>query len=210
MLRSKTSKAISILLIFHLVGLAGILSPYRSLFLLLTPVHLLVCLVTLFWSHRDKKKSLYVASGVIFSLGFILEWVGVKTGFPFGYYHYGRGLGPGLDGIPLMIGVNWLLLIYALSSVLNPLPLPVFLKALIGAMVMVLIDFFIEPLSSILDYWHWEGGSIPKENYWGWFGYSFLLLIIFDFFDFRKFNPVAKYYIGFQTLFFIILNVALR
>ena len=34
---------------------------------------------------------------------------------------------------------------------------------------MVLLDIMIEPVAIELDFWQWEGGNIPLQNYLMWF-----------------------------------------
>lgn len=206
---SKDRVAIFFIMIFHIVGIIGLLGPYKDLVQGLTALHLLVCFGFLMWRQKDRSGKFILASTAIFVLGFSLEWIGVYTGFPFGNYAYGSGFGWRLDAIPVMIGLNWLLLIYSVSVLMNKLPLPVFLSALLGAIIMVGLDFLIEPIAPKLDFWYWHRGKIPSENYWGWFGYSFLLLIFYNMIGFKKENKVAYYYFGFQALFFILLNIFL-
>ena len=34
---------------------------------------------------------------------------------------------------------------------------------------MVLLDVMIEPVAIRLDFWHWQAGDIPTQNYLMWF-----------------------------------------
>ena len=170
---TKSKIAVAVLVIFHLVGIVGLLSPYKELILSATALHLLVVLVYSFGPQLKSRETFSLLPVSSLLEGWTLEWVGVNTGFPFGAYHYGKGLGWGVDDIPFMIGVNWLLLVYSVTVMLRKLPLNRLFRALLGAVIMVSLDFLIEPLTAKLDYWYWETGEIPTANYWGWLGYSF-------------------------------------
>ena len=47
-----------------------------------------------------------------FITGMLAEILGVRYGFIFGEYSYGNALGTKVMGVPLMIGVNWCILIF--------------------------------------------------------------------------------------------------
>jgi putative membrane protein len=52
---------------------------------------------------------------------------------------------------------------------------------------MVLLDLMIEPVAIRLDFWHWQGGSIPIQNYIMWFLVAMFMNWILSFNRF-KFN----------------------
>ena len=93
--------------------------------------------------------------------------MGVHTGFPFGSYSYGPVLGFQLFEVPLMIGVNWLLLVYMTGNLFRESIANDWLAAALSASVMVLLDIAIEPVAVALDFWTWEGDIIPLSNFIG-------------------------------------------
>ena len=101
-----------ILVAVHVVGIAGMLSPYRELFLLLTPFNLLLSFGILLTFHRERSPKFYKSMLFIIISGFVIEVIGVNTGYPFGTYTYGEAFGPQLMGTPFMIGVNWFIMAY--------------------------------------------------------------------------------------------------
>jgi uncharacterized membrane protein len=135
--------------------------------------------------------------------------LGVHTGLIFGSYQYGPTLGLQLWQVPLLIGLNWLMLVYTTGHLLDLLRLPWLLKALLAAALMVGLDFFIEPVAVAFDFWSWQGGAIPVSNYAGWFGLSLLLQIYYQRAGFRKGNPVAPFVYLVQVLFFVGLYLSL-
>ncbi|MBK7882949.1 MAG: carotenoid biosynthesis protein [Chitinophagaceae bacterium] len=44
-------------------------------------------------------------------IGIAVEIIGVKTGFLFGNYSYGIVLGPKIQSVPILIGINWFIII---------------------------------------------------------------------------------------------------
>jgi putative membrane protein len=101
--------------------------------------------------------------------GYLLELVGVKTGFPFGNYEYHETLGLKLFDVPLVIGINWFILSYCFSNLVSNYFKNIIAAALIGSLLMTSFDFIIEPVAIKLDYWQWENNTIPIANYLSWF-----------------------------------------
>lgn len=145
-----------------------------------TPLNLLACflLLVIVWPLKKFKHAFVVY--IFFAVGILVEWLGVHHGFLFGNYHYGDNLGMKLDGIPLLMGINWAMLVLITGSIASRLINNSFLKVLLGAFLMVLLDIFIEPNSARLDFWYWEGGQIPLSNYVGWFVVAALLHGLFQ------------------------------
>lgn len=169
----KTKISIAILVIFHSVGLAGILLGYEHVFVSLTPLNLLLTLSVLIVNQHRNSTALWLTFPVV--LGFLVEVMGVNTGFPFGSYSYGTTLGPMLLNTPLIIGVNWLILIYGAMSIVSFLPVNEWLKVLTAAVLMVLADLIIEPVAIKLGFWTWNLGNPPLENYVAWFFVSVIM-----------------------------------
>ena len=102
------------LAIFYSVGVAGLIIPQtRDLFLFLVPLNLLMNLALLFIYHGKIDVRFAWKAALIFIAGILVEVAGVNTGLIFGSYSYGPTLGPKIFHTPVMIGVNWLMLVYA-------------------------------------------------------------------------------------------------
>lgn len=205
-----TNKVCSILIIlFYTVGLIGFLTPaLNPLFLKLVPFHLLLMLMLLLISHSDKNRLFWVFIATTFLLGFIVEVVGVNTGWVFGSYKYGATLGFKVFNTPLLIGINWVMLIYTTGILINQFKFKslIFSSAL-GAVALVILDLLIEPIAIKFDYWNWYGRNIPLQNYFGWFGLSFFLLFFFLNMPFEKKNSSAIVLFFTQLAFFVALNL---
>ncbi len=110
-----------LIILLHIVGVAGtLLHPHlASWSSALTPVNLIVSTGILLACHPGALRSVLPPLLFCVLVGFGVEVLGVHTGFPFGRYTYGPVLGWKLLEVPLVIGVNWLLLIYAFFSIGN-------------------------------------------------------------------------------------------
>jgi len=192
--------------IIYLVGVVGlVLKP--ELFISLTPYNLaLTCLLLLsFFPYKESDFIRYCI--FLFAAGFAVEMIGVQTGKIFGSYYYGYALGFKLKHVPLMIGINWVMLILATQSIANKFSTKLYVTATIGATLMVLLDLLIEPISSTYQFWHWQNNIIPIQNFVAWFIISFFFHGLGSVLKFNKENKLAFFIYGLQIVFFAILNL---
>jgi len=196
--------------IFFSLGAAGLSYQYtRDLFIWLMPFSLLLSMGLMFWMH-DKWKTKHIIIFLIIALmGFFVEVAGVLTGVVFGEYSYGSALGFKIMGTPPLIGLNWLMLIYAVYLIMNKLQLHVILKILLGSSLMVVYDIIMEPVAINLDMWSWGGIDIPIQNYIAWFVISAVMLSIFYITKLKYRNKVAPSLFFVQMAFFLILNLSI-
>ncbi|MDR7132622.1 putative membrane protein [Algoriphagus sp. 4150] len=191
----------------YAVGAIGLSLPeYREYFLMLTPAQLLVTMILLLGFHRGWSEAFPVFAAVAFWLGFGAELIGIHTGYIFGDYVYGAALGPKLWEVPIVIGVNWFILVYLTGSVFYKVTDNDFYAALLGATAMTALDYVMEPVASALDFWYWKFDIIPPGNYLTWFLVAFLIHYIYRKGNFEKSNPLAALVLIAMILFFGILN----
>ena len=225
---SKYQIATGIAIFFHAIGLGGMLFTDNNFFVHSTPFNLLLSFFLLVWTHPEKNNSFYLFIGIVFIAGFLSEVVGVNTGLLFGDYHYSKILGIQLFQVPILIAVNWFIIIYCsgigthvlLNKVINrvakdynepSLKLKAMSVIFDGASLAVLFDWLMEPVAIKLGFWTWGGdGSVPFYNYFCWLLISILLLTVFNFFNFRKENKFAVNLLLTQALFFLILRTFLK
>jgi len=202
--------AIAVLVIFHLVGFWGLqFSSHPQDYQSLTPLNLLLTVALLFSFHKDWDSTFITFIVVVVVAGFTAELIGIHTGLFFGDYSYGESLGVKLWQVPLLIGVNWLLLVYVTGQIANYVGTSVWLKSLVGALLMLLLDIFLEPVATKYDFWKWAGGEIPDSNYIGWLVLSFLLQFYYHRILIFKQNPLSIYVYVVQLFFFICLYMFL-
>ena len=207
-LRSSTLPFFRIgLVVFYGVGVAGMtISFTRPLFTALIPFALLLSMGILLWFQpRLKEWKPWGIFMLIYLAGFLVEMVGVNTGKIFGVYHYGAGLGPKINGTPLMIGINWLMLTLAFADLVRRTGLSGWVTVPVAAAGMVGYDLVLEQIAPWLDMWNWEGGSIPLQNYAAWFLLALLFQILLKGTGIPVKNRVALAVLFCQFFFFLLL-----
>jgi uncharacterized membrane protein len=197
-----------ILGVIHFFGVLVISWSNTDFWASFTPLNLLIATVFVFMV-ATKMRSLAIFFFISFLIGYFAELLGTQTGFPFGNYQYLQNLGPKIIEVPLLIGVNWFLMAYASRIWANRWLENHLAQALLASLLMVFVDFFIEPISAILGFWQWENDIIPTENYFGWLGVSFLVQLLFPPSLQGESNAIAKWYLPMIFLFFLILNFTL-
>jgi len=176
----KNKILIGIIILFHLVGSVGLAIPStKAYFLSLSSYNLLLSFLVVLIAPGLKRLRFYLFVLFVFLIGYGVEWIGVHTHYLFGIYSYGKNLGFKLSGIPLIIGINWVVLILVTHSIsLKFLNHRIFTPVL-AAILMVGLDFLIEPVAIKSDYWSWFENHIPVFNYVCWFFISLIIHFIY-------------------------------
>lgn len=184
--------------------------PIAEIFVQNTALYLVGLTSLVVWTHPNKKKKFYFSLFAIIVVGMAVEWLGINTGFPFGEYHYGDGLGPKLFGIPCVIGVNWFLCIYTSLAVLMIGAETKWWHMILASSVLVLfLDLNLEVVADIKDYWYWKNYDIPPENYIAWWVLAFAFQYFFYKINGRFLNKVAAWTYFILLFFFLILSANL-
>lgn len=198
--------------VFYFVGLVGMLIPATfSLFVLLIPTALILSFVVLSVFHSNKLdlRTLLVFF-IIFILSFTIETIGVKTGKIFGNYTYDYSLGFKIFETPLIIGLNWSILVYISSSIFEKLKIHVISKVLLASSIMLVYDIVLERVAPMLYMWHFEGYNIPIQNYLAWFVISIILHSFIKIVGISTQNKLAFTILVAQFLFFLVLAAYLK
>ncbi|MEM1323908.1 MAG: carotenoid biosynthesis protein [Bacteroidota bacterium] len=203
-------KAIGILAIVYTVGIAGTLIPIHEQFLLLTPLNLLFSITVVLAYHLRWNSQTWIFLLLCYAAGFGVEVLGVQSGVIFGEYSYGRTLGWKLWDTPLIIGLNWCMLVYCSGVVINHLmgEQPWWVKAPLAAALMTGLDVLIEPVAIRYDFWTWAGEGIPLQNYLAWYAIALVMLAVFYHIAPKTRNKVAVALFILQCLFFGILGLS--
>jgi putative membrane protein len=193
----RESFKIWILIILHTVGLIGLNSPYKELFFNLSAINLLIT-AWLLLDNLGKKEIWFYA--IVFLLSFAIEAIGVATRFPFGHYIYGHNLGPKIFDVPLVIGLNWVILLRAALSTCSN-------NYFFAAILMTTIDFFIEAKAPKLGYWFWHTKQIPMANYIAWFVIALIFGLAHHFFKIsnRKNKNIDIAFLTILIMFFLLV-----
>lgn len=184
MLKPVQTYSFYFLILVYVSGAIGfIVNP--SFFRPFTPYTLLLTSLV-FLVHQPLTKKNYFLSFIgLALLGFISEVAGVKTGYVFGPYHYGHSLGYKFLGVPLLISLNWALLITCGIIISQSLHTNLTLKAFFSALLISGLDLLMEQLAPQLDYWYFERGIAGIHNSVGWFVISFSASLLLQ-------KPLAK------------------
>ncbi len=175
--KSMNAKALAIFVVwlFQVSAIIGISLGFQDWFITKTPFNLLLTAGLLMWYYPIENVRKLIPVAIIYLVSLLIEWVGVHFGFLFGTYAYGNNLGFKIDGVPLLIGVTWATLILSTAAIADRLVQPIYLKIIMGALLMVFMDYFIETSAPPFDFWVWAEGAAPLRNYIAWFGVSLFL-----------------------------------
>ena len=224
---TKYQVATVIAILFHAIGLVGILFLDRGFFIKITWVNLLLMFALILFTQQKPYKHFIILLVICVGVGILVEITGTQTGLLFGDYRYGHVLGPSIQQVPVIIGINWFIIIYCcgisihmmLTNIIDKLTVELggtkpALKAISividGASLAVFFVWLMEPVAVKLGYWEWFGnGQIPFYNYLCWFVISALLLIVFHFVQFNKQNKFAVNMLLIQAMFYLLLRTFL-
>ncbi len=138
---------------------------------------------------------------IVITLSYLVEALGVGTGFPFGIYHYTNILFPKLPGgVPMAVMFAWVLIVFGAYGWIRAEKRPIgVIGALLGAALATLLDLEIEPVAAHLEhYWEWLAPGrinyygVPLANFVAWFIVAFVLLLLVDKVLFRAYAPVLS------------------
>ena len=198
--------SIAIIWLFHVSGILGIIYGNSEWFISATPLILSINFALLLINCNGHKWFFHMVI-LGFLTGMITEILGVQRGWIFGDYQYGDALGYKILGVPVLIGVNWALLTIITAAIAQQFYDNLFMRIVIGACLMIFLDLLIEPIAPVLDFWAFEGGNAPLQNYIGWTAVAIFLQSIFHYFriEVKGWFPNQLYIL--QIIFFTVLLI---
>ena len=204
---TNTLISVFIIWLFHICGLLGIIFGNREWFIAFTPINLFVSFALLFINQVELERKNLLAGLAIFLIGMISEILGVQYGLIFGDYIYLNNLGFKILGVPIMIGINWIILTYITGSFSNYIFNANKKAAIVfGAVLMVVLDLLIEPVAPELGFWAFDSIFAPLQNYIGWFIIGLLVQGIFHYSTDKKDTTFSFHLLIVQIFFFTVLN----
>jgi bisanhydrobacterioruberin hydratase len=208
-LRQNKKMVIIFFSVFYTVGFFGTIMPStHNLIGKLFPLALLLSFsgILLFNDQKFDMKTILVLVITTIS-GFFIEVAGVKSHIIFGSYSYGDALGIKILDTPLMIGINWAMLVFATGSAVEELNISPILKIVTASALMVLYDLVMESIAPVLDMWTWAEGIIPVKNFIAWFIIALLLHSLFRILKVKPGSSMGLPVLYCQSAFFILLIV---
>ncbi len=120
--------------------------------------------------------------------GWSIEFLGSRTGLPFGKYHYTDVLKPQLARVPLLIPLAWFMMLppsWATSLVLHQalgLEPSVLSFAVFSALCFTAWDLYLDTQMVKWNFWKWDKKGayfgIPLSNYAGWLVAGFVVSLL--------------------------------
>ena len=198
--------SIAIIWLFHVSGILGIIYGNSEWFISATPLNLSINFALLLINCKSHKWFFYMVI-LAFLTGMITEILGVQRGWIFGDYQYGDALGYKILGVPILIGVNWALLTIITAAIAQQFYENLIMRIVIGVCLMIFLDLLIEPIAPVLDFWAFDGGDAPLQNYIGWTAVALFLQSIFHYFrlEVKGWFPNQLYLL--QIIFFTVLLI---
>lgn len=205
----KEEVSIALIWLFHVSGILGIVYGDALWFIQATPLNLSLSFILVLvngWSSKNFIRAVVIIYGV----GMLAEILGVQWGWIFGDYQYGAMLGWKWLGVPWLIGANWVILVVCTSVIARDLVANRYGQILVGVALMLLLDLLIEPIAPVLDFWVFEGGEAPLQNFIGWAAVALPLQLLMQWVRLR---PKSSFYHNLyllQILFFTVLLIKLN
>jgi uncharacterized membrane protein len=168
-----------------------------------------VPMIVFAWIHGSQRyglKNMIIWFVIIWLVSNGFEALSVRTGFPFGHYHYVRMPGPRVLDVPVIIMAMYFALSYT-SWTVAQIVTGNFGKKIVGihkifiplttAFIMTMFDLVGDPqASTISSDWVWEKGGVyygvPISNYAGWVFVVYVSMQIFTLFISKKNIDVSK------------------
>ena len=205
---SNTTSKISVFIIwlFHLCGMVGISYGNKDFFLAFTPINLFISFVLLFVNQKQLESKELKSAFLIFFIGMVSEILGVNYGLIFGDYVYLDNLGVKILGVPVLIGVNWIILTFITGSLSSFIFKNKYVSILMGAILMIGLDLLIEPVATLLGFWIFDLQKVPLQNYIGWFVIGIITQALFQFKIAEKELTFSTHLLIINAIFFAFLN----
>lgn len=193
---------------FYAVGFLLFMLPVtRNLFFHITAISILLVIAAIFYHHeRWTKACLFVFSFIAVS-SFLIEMFGVNSGQIFGVYTYDIGLGLKINGTPLLIGINWVFLVYASQAIVSSKVHNPYARILGGSLLMVVYDSVMELAAPFMNMWHFNTCYPPIQNFVVWFLAALIFHSLFIAFKIPVNNKSAKALFWSQLLFFSLISL---
>ena len=123
---------------------------------------------------------------LVLVLTWAAEYLGVKTGIPFGRYQYTPLLQPQFGGVPLLVPLAWLMMLPPAWAIVSRIVSPrkrLFFAAASG-LAFTAWDLFLDPQMVANGLWAWDQPGqyfgIPLSNFLGWWLVSTLITLLIN------------------------------
>jgi bisanhydrobacterioruberin hydratase len=196
---------IVLIIVLFLLETIGINSDLSLWSISMIPFYFLLNALVLLLYEKYLFSSLSIYLTVMLVFLFLVEALNVYIKFPLGGFQFGDTLGGQLLGVPLILPLFWLTLIYSSIHFLKTIHFSNEMRALLGATFLTLADFFLEMVAEKYNFWKWHANIVSWGNYISWFTFSYVFIYLFFRFKFRSRNRLAVI-VFIALLVFILAN----
>ena len=105
-----------------------------------------------------------------------------------------------------MIGFNWMIVLFGCVSLAQIISQRATLQVAIATLCAPLFDYVMEPVAVAFNYWEWQGGVPPVQNYIVWGVISGVMCSVYLLLRCSTKKALPAYYLGIQFGYFAILN----
>jgi putative membrane protein len=169
---------ISLIWLFHISAIIGISLGYQDWFAQKTWLNLIILNLSLFLIFPIYQPKNALAYMSIAALGFLVELLGVNYGWFFGDYQYGDNLGLKIAGTPLLIGLNWAMLVLVTGQIARSFLPKKWMQVSFASGLMLLLDMLMEKVAPVFDFWAFESENVPLSNFIAWFVFALIFQFI--------------------------------
>lgn len=133
-----------------------------------------VVVIVILYQAWGPRQTLITLMGIVI-LSFFAEFIGVRTGLPFGRYSYTLLLQPQIGAVPVLIPLAWMMMLppaWGIAELITGKSSRTFSFILVSALAFTAWDLFLDPQMVGWDFWRWHTQGqyfgIPLLNYAGW------------------------------------------
>ena len=199
--------SIVILFFLYLLAVFGLAKRAEGIFVFLSVPTLLITAVILQINHYGERSKVILHCTVFSILLFLLEVIFVHFNLT-GKEYAKELLGISIFNVPLIIGFSGWISVYMGVHMVKKLKMNRLKKALMGAVLLVILAWLAEPVGIRLHLWKYNGNFSPL-NLLPIFIVNFLAIYFSRLIRFKKKNTLVIYVYLIFMLFFIALNLIL-
>lgn len=126
-----------------------------------------------------------VGLSLIAVYAYAIEFIGLKTGWPYGSFEYIIELGPMISGVPIGLPIFFIPLVLNAYLLVNLAGVAERWKRFVFSLALVLaVDAVLDPAAVALGIWEYSSGlyyGVPISNYLGWILSGSIVLVVLEY-----------------------------
>ncbi|WP_414838288.1 bisanhydrobacterioruberin hydratase [Candidatus Nanosalina sp. VS9-1] len=131
----------------------------------------------------DRKAALGLSIVAVYA--YVIEFIGLKTGWPYGNFEYLVELGPMISGVPLGLPLFFIPLVLNAYLLSNLFGFKKIWKRFATSLLLVLaVDAVLDPAAVSLGIWQYSSGlfyGVPVSNFLGWILSASVVLFVLEY-----------------------------